>query len=155
VFTVGNGYFQEGPSPAGRLVDLQVPPLHNQSGSTVRLSSVQLVDPPAGVRLVSVTAYPFQQVGVGVTLGAWGDLPKLCPKEYIPYPVTAAVTAARSDSDWIVMLAVDVPKLGRYHFGRVRIDYIANGKPGWQYQNLDIIIDMMPPTATWPDKDPC
>jgi len=56
-------------------------------------------------------------------------------------PVSAAVPAPQSDSAWMVMLALRLSKPSRYYFGKARINYVTNGKPGWQDQNIHITID--------------
>jgi hypothetical protein len=134
------GVDEHGPDPFGKVADVQVPEIYNQSSSTVRMTSVRLLDPPKGLRVVSETAYLWAPIGVPQTFGAAGDLPKECPKEYVPHPVTAAITPPHAYSDWIVVLALQFAKPGRYYLGRVRISYLDDGKPGWQYQNMHITI---------------
>jgi hypothetical protein len=41
---------------------------------------------------------------------------------------------------WIVMLALQFSKPGRYYLSQIRINYLADGKPGWQDQNLHLTI---------------
>ena len=142
VFTIEmTGVHMRGPDPFGQIADLQIPALHNQSDRSVTLRSVQLLEPPKGVRVVSVTAYLWQPSGAPQSFGAWGNLPKECPHEFRPHPVSAAVTPAHADSAWLVMLALRFSKPGPYYFGKARISYVTNGKPGWQDQNIHITLD--------------
>jgi hypothetical protein len=134
------GVQEHGPDPFGQLADVQVPEMYNQSSSTVRVTSVRLLAPPKGVRVVSETAYLWAPTGAPQGFGDSGDLPKECPKIYKPHPVSAAVIRPHAYSDWIVILALRFAKPGRYYFGQERINYLADGKPGWQVQNLHITI---------------
>lgn len=134
------GVQEHGPDPLGQLADVQVPQMYNQSGSTVRVTSVRLLAPPKGVYVVSETAYRWSVNGVTPGFGDSGDLPKECPKTYKPHAVTAAVTAPHAYSNWIIVLALHFAKPGRYYFDQERINYLADGKPGWQVQNLHITI---------------
>jgi len=133
------GADEHGPDPFGQLADVQVPEMYNQSGSTVRVTSVRLLAPPKGVRVVSETAYS-ESSGATSGFGDSGDLPKECPKEYEPHPLADAVTPPHAYSNWIIVTALSFAKPGRYYFGQERIDYLADGKPGWQVQNLHITI---------------
>lgn len=135
------GMDEHGPDPFGKVADVQVPEIYNQSDSTVRVTAVRLLDPPKGVRLVSVTAYPQVPEYGAQEFGASGDLAKECPKFYpSPHQVSAAVTAPHAYSDWTVMLALQFSKPGRYYLSQIRINYLADGKPGWQDQNLHLTI---------------
>lgn len=106
--------------------------LHNYSANRVRLTSVRLVSPAGpGVRVLSVRAYLISDIG-GVDDLDEGDLPKICPELFRPHPVTDMVVAPRSTAAMEVIIALIFRKPGRYHFGRLRIGFIANGTPGWQ-----------------------
>ena len=115
-------------------------PRPHLSGGPIRLRAVRLVSTPPGVRVVNIRAYLSWKVGVGYLMNAYGDLPRQCPREYSPQPVSAVVTRPYSDSSWMVIIAIKVSKLGTYHLRKVRIDYIADGKKGWQYQNLNATV---------------
>jgi hypothetical protein len=143
VFKVWTGFSNSGPGFAQRILDLGLPLLHNVSDSPVSLRSVELVSPGADVRLVSATAYLFNQTH-GTTISAFGDLPAECPATYVPHPLTAAVTLPRSDSNWTVILALKISRPGKYNFRRVKVDYTVGGRKGWQYYNLEDFIDVMP-----------
>jgi hypothetical protein len=119
-----------------RILDLGFMLLHNNSGSTVQLRSVQLVSPGPYVRLLSATACVWQQTGVGDTQTSWGDLPKECPGQYIPHPLSDAVTKPHSDSAWTVILALRFTRPGNYRIWRVKLSYWADGHPGWQYYSM-------------------
>jgi hypothetical protein len=140
VFPMPSGALSTGASPTGQIINLGLAPLHNSSNSSVRIRSVQLVLPAQGVRVVSVTAYLWRQVGVGSILGQIGNLPRTCPRQFTPHPVTAAVTPARSDSRWMVVVAVRFSRPGRYDFRHVKITYTTSGHEGWQvsYFGADI-----------------
>jgi hypothetical protein len=141
VFRVRQGLRAEGPAPVHEILDLGVPgPIHNITDSTVRLRSVQLLSAPSAVHVVNVRAYLWRQVGVGWLIGAFGDLPKQCPREYKPHPVTVVTTKPRSDSEWMVIIALTVSKPGTYHLHKVKMSYVTAGKRGWQYLYFDTVI---------------
>lgn len=139
VFKVPSGFQNGGPAWVQRTLDLGLPLLHNVTGSPVRLRSVELVTPRRGVRLLNATAYVLTQVS-GTTISAFGDLPKECPGTYVPHPLTAAVTAPHSDSNWTVIIALRIPRPGTYHFTQVKINYTVVGQQGWQYYNLNDVV---------------
>ena len=143
VFRIPSGFQNGGPAWVQRILDLGLPLLHNVTGNPVRLRSVELVSPGRGVRLLNATAYVLTQV-LGTTISASGDLPKECPGEYVPHPLTAAVTAPRSDSNWTVIIALRIPRPGTYHFTRVKINYTIGGHRGWQYYNLNDTVNELP-----------
>ena len=137
VLKVMQGLQVGGPAPVHEILDLGLPPIRNISGHTVRIRSAQIVSPPAAIHVLNVRAYKWRQVGAGYIQDAFGDLPKQCPREFKPHPVTAVVTRPRSDSDWMIVIALTISKPGTYHLHKVKISYIADGKKGWQYQNFD------------------
>jgi hypothetical protein len=139
VFQVAGGLQTGGYAAVGEILDLGLLNLQNLTGSTVRLRSVQLVSPPAGLRVLNATAYRWLQPG-GYTISASGDLPRACPKEYTPYPLAAAVTRPHANSPWEVIVAMTFSRPGTYHIYRFRINYVIDGRRGWQYQNLDTVI---------------
>jgi hypothetical protein len=143
VFATGSPITATWHANAGELLDLGVPALHNVSNKTVRLTSARLVNPPAGLVTDSIHAYSYAEVGNGV-ISQIGDLPHDCSK-YIPHPLADAVTPPHADSAWYVVIAFRVPKPGRYHFTRIRIDYIAGNKRSWQYEDLDTTLVLGPP----------
>jgi hypothetical protein len=112
VFPTPSGALLSGASPTGQIINMGLHPLHNSSKGSVRIQSVRLVGMPGGVRLVGVTAYLEDQVGLGAIVGFIGDLAKTCPAKFTPHPVTAAVTPARSDSRWEIVVAVRFTRPG-------------------------------------------
>jgi hypothetical protein len=140
VFKAVKGLRVEGPAPVNEILDLGLPCINNLSDSTVELRSVQLVSPPTAVRFVNVRAYLWQQVGFGWLMSAFGDLPKQCSREFTPHPVKAVVTKPRSNSQYMVIIALTISRPGTYHLHKVKMTYVADGKKGWQYQYFDTVI---------------
>ena len=145
VFATGRPLTATWRASAGELLDVGVPALHNVSSRTVRLTAARLVSPPPGLVTDSVHAYNYAEVGNGV-IAQIGDLPHDCSK-YVPHPLTDAVTPPHADSAWYVVIAFRIRKPGRYRLTRIRIDYMAGNKPGWQYENLDTTLTLGPPVA--------
>jgi hypothetical protein len=143
--TPADGAVSTGVSPTGKIINLGLPPLHNSSGASVRITSVRLTGQPKTVHLVSVTAYRWRQVGLGELIGAIGDLPRTCPSHFRPHKVTDAVTAAHADSAWMVVVSVRFSQPGRYHFRRFRLAYTTGGQSGWQYANLRVNVTAVQP----------
>lgn len=136
VFAVQTGIRETGPINRDEINDVGLPPLQNVSGRPVRIRSVQWVDKPAAVHILSVVAYNIHQTGTYVN-SMEGDLPVACPHQYRPRPLGSFVTAAHANTGWYVVIAFTISKLGRYYMNKVKITYTADGKPGWQYQNVD------------------
>jgi hypothetical protein len=134
-----NGYFG-GPAYLERTMDLGFPPLHNDSGQPVRLRSVQLVSPGPHARLLSSYAYLWAPSYAAQTTSGFGDLPKECPGEYVARSLRVAVTKARSDSPWSVMLVLRFTRPGTYRIWKVKLSYWVDGHPGWQYYPMYDIV---------------
>jgi hypothetical protein len=147
VFPHSAGALSSGVSPTGQIINLGLAPLHNSSSSSVRIQSVRLVGAARGVRVVSVTAYLWRQVGLGALIGYIGDLPKTCPRQFTPHPVTDAVTPARSDSRWMVVVAVRFARPGHYDFRNVKITYTTRGQEGWQYMYEGVDVTAVRPSG--------
>lgn len=97
--------------------------------------------------MVSVTAYLWREVGVGALVGAIGALSRDCPSKFIPRPVTDAVTPARSDSRWMVIVAVRFTKPGRFNFRDFKVVYTTNGHRGWQYAYEGVDVTAVRPSG--------
>ncbi len=136
VYSVQTGYFARFPYTTADIIDLGLPELYDQTSQPVRLLWVTPVHWPAAIRLHSITAYNYYQAGAGV-ISALGDLPKECPREFVPHPLSVVMTAAHSTSDWFVVFALTISRPGRYYLSQVKIGYTTRGQQGWQYQNLD------------------
>jgi hypothetical protein len=80
-----------GASPTGQIMNFGIPPLHNATASGVRIDSVELVNVPRSLKIVSATAYLSRKVGLGDLIGFIGDLPKTCQAKFAPHPVTDAL----------------------------------------------------------------
>jgi len=100
----------------------------NVTGSSVRLERVSLASVPSAVHLDGAFAYPPGQ-GVGLITG---NLRRDCPHDKW-YPVTAVVVPPHAEMNWNVVIALTFAKPGKYYVGRVKVFYVTNGHPGWQY----------------------
>jgi len=58
----------------------------------------------------------------GTNISASGELPREGHGFHIPHPLTAAVTAPRSDANWTVILALTIFRLGIYRLTQVKIN---------------------------------
>jgi len=124
------------------VVDLGLSQLTNLTGQRIRLRSVTLVTPPRGVHVRSVTSY-YQPHSNDLALGL-GDYLRYCRRTDHPFPVTAAVARPHTYSRWLVVIALTIARPGRYHLGRAKISYTADGKDGWQYENLSTTLFGVP-----------
>jgi hypothetical protein len=136
VYQVLTGYFSRFPASTADIIDLGVPELYDQTSQPVRLRSVTPVSWPAAVHIRGLTAYNYKQADGGV-IGTFGDLPKQCPRQYVPHPLSVVVTEPHAYSAWFVVFTITIARPGRYHLNRLKISYTTGGHPGWQYQNLD------------------
>lgn len=137
------------PGHTDEVLDIGLPLLHNLTGQTVRLRSVQWVNQPVAAHIISIYAYRYADIGHGV-IGLEGNLPIACPNEYKPTPVTAATTAPHHDSPWFVVITFTINKPGVYHFDRAKIRYLTGGHRSWQYQNLSTTYKIADPPLPGP-----
>jgi hypothetical protein len=139
VFAVATGFSNSGPATTIDVTDIGLPLLHNQSSLPVRLQRVSLTTSRRAVHVLYVVAYKYSQIriGFGVTVG---NLLEHCRKSDTPYPVGDVVTPAGSDSDWDIVIGVQISEPGVYHLDRAKITYTTGGHVGWQYQNLNLTI---------------
>jgi hypothetical protein len=152
VFTVFAPSSVGGPATTVDVVDVALPTLTNVTSSSVTVRRISLVGVPLAVHLKSVTAYgPEVNLGMGL-----GDLLKYCRHADQPHPVTDDVTPPHSDSPWNVVLAITFAKPGNYHLVRDKIFYTTAGHTGWQYQDLDVTINITAARkGTRPEFDGC
>ena len=136
VFAVQRGVKVSGPIHRDEILSIGVPPLQNVSGQPVRIRSVQWVDQPAVAHILNIYAYNARQTH-GWVNSLEGDLPVACPKQYRPRPPSSFAIPAHTSSDWYIVIAFTIGKLGRYYLNRVKITYTTGGHEGWQYQNLN------------------
>ena len=136
VFAVQRGVSEGGPTNRDEVNDVGVPPLHNISGQPVHVRSVQWVGQPAAVHILNVYAYNARQTR-GWVNSMVGELPVACPEQYRPSQPSSLNIPAHTESDWYLVIAFTISKLGRYHLDRVKITYTTGGHEGWEYQNLN------------------
>lgn len=97
---------------------------------------MQWVHQPGVAHILNIYAYNVHKTGEYVN-SLEGNLPVACPKQYRPRSVNSFTIPAHSNTGWYVVIAFTISKLGRYYMNKVKITYTADGKPGWQYQNVD------------------
>ncbi len=128
--------------------------LNNTTDHPVHVISIQFAKPPSAVRLVNVLAYTWHDVhNIGI-LSEAGVLPRECPDEYKPHPLTAVTVAPHSNANWLVVVAFTISKPGVYVLNQVRIDYETQGHEGWQYQNVNLTITIRNPPLPGPTPLP-
>jgi hypothetical protein len=127
-----------------RIYDVEIPNLHNYSRQPVRLTSVQIISPAAGLRALNVRAYVYPQSQATGNFDE-GDLAKVCPQYYKPRPVTDLVVQPGKDSRWLVIIEIVFERPGHYHFGLAKLSYVTGGRRAWQYFPLpDLRIKAVP-----------
>ena len=149
VFAVQRGFTEGGPLHRNEVLSVGVPPLQNVSGQPVRIRSVQWVDQPIAAHILNIYAYNARQTHAWVN-SLEGDLPVACPKQYRPRMPSSLTIPAHTASDWYVVIAFTISKLGRYYLNRVKITYTVGGHEGWQYQNLNHEITVVNPPLPGP-----
>jgi hypothetical protein len=100
-----------------------------------------------------VRAYDYRQTKETVTGGA-GDLARECPDLFKPKPINSYITPPHGASSWFVVIAFTISKPGRYYLGKVRVDYTAEGEPGWQYIAIDTTMIIANPPDPGPMPEP-
>jgi hypothetical protein len=131
-----------GTAPTDTILNFGMP-LYNLTHGVVRVVSARLVSPSGpGVRLISVTAYSNHLAPI--PLGFQGNLPKTCPEMFKPHPVAGLVVRPRYESKWILVVALELSKPGRYQLGVLKISYQTAGHHGWQLYYDAVTIDVVP-----------
>lgn len=100
--------------------------------------------------MLNVLAYSFADTHHTGILGQLGVLPKECPREFKPHPVSVVTIGSHSNANWLVVLAFTISKPGVYHLNQVRIDYETQGHKGWQYQNVNTTVTVKNPPRPGP-----
>jgi hypothetical protein len=123
------------PARVGEIVDIAVPTDNNQTDQRLQITKISIVDPPSGVRILSTRAYRYADSGGIGMIGGIGDLPKQC-SYYRPHPVTDAVAPPHQRLNDYLVVAMTFSAPGNYAIENARIDYLLNGKPGYQVQRV-------------------
>ena len=155
VFTVFSGFRTSFPAQTLEPQDIGLSTgwLHNQSGHRVRITSVRFVNPPRQLRMLNVLAYSFNDIHEGL-ISLEGVLYEECPKEFRPHALSSVTFPPHSDPPWLVVMAFTFDKPGKYHLNQVRINYVANGHPGWQYQDTNATVTVKNPPLPGPKPLP-
>lgn len=151
VFPVQTGATESGPVHRDEVTDVGLPLLHNTTAHPVRIRSVQWVNQPAAAHILNIYAYNYRRIGHGID-ATEGNLPVECPSEFRPSPISSFVTPPHADAAWFIVIAFTINKIGLYHLDRVKISYTTDGHQGWQYQYLNITINVHNPP--WPGRLP-
>lgn len=117
------------------IVDVGVARFRNMTSRPVSIRSIRLVRKPSAVHFAGVRAFSCVTMG-GCVFTAVGDMTKECPRQFKPITVNRVIVPAHKYTNWQAVVAIRVSQPGRWHLGRVRIDYVTDGIRGWQYQNL-------------------
>jgi hypothetical protein len=152
VFRVAGGYTTSWPAQTEEVEDtgLSWGWLDNTTSHTVRLTSVRFADPPPSLHLLNVTAYSYKDTHYTGIISQAGVLPKVCPREYRPHPISVVTVPPRRNAAWLVVLAFTISRPGVYHLNRVRIGYETSGHGGWQYQDINATITVKNPPLPGP-----
>jgi len=138
-------------NPAGTITQVQVPVVFNRSGARVRVLSVQLTNPPRGIRILETDAYHTWHVPVGImapTIESTGALEPGQPRFWgSRHPVTAITLPAHGRAAWVAVIAFTAPP-GSFHFTGVRITYTTGGVNLWQAEALSYYIRYSAPRVT-------
>ncbi len=128
--------------------------LRNTSGHPVHVLSVRFVPMPANLHMLNVLAYNWADLHNIGLYSEEGVLPKECPDEFKPHPLSVVTVAPNGDAAWLVVIAFTISKPGIYHVNQVRIDYETQGHKGWQYQNMNTTITIKNPPLPGPTPLP-
>jgi hypothetical protein len=154
VFPASGGTTSVMTSNTDEINDLGMYPLPNLAGSSIRIESVTIASPPPGMRTLNVRAYDYDQTK-NVVIGGAGDLPTECPRQYKPHPIDSFITPPHAKKpSWFVVIEFTISKPGRYSLRRLRIDYTVDGRPGWQYFDVDTTVVIHGPPKPGPTPEP-
>jgi hypothetical protein len=153
VFPESTGFTSKMPTQTDEITDIGFEPFYNRTADRVRLQSVAFASPPLGLRVLSVRAYDYRQTKEAI-IGMEGDLAKECPHLFKPKPISSYITPPHGASSWFVVIAFTISKPGRYYLNRVKIDYVAAGRPGWQYITINTAMIVANPPNPGPTPLP-
>lgn len=111
----------------------------NLTAAPVRLVRLSLVGDQPAVRLIGTAVYNSGPTG-GFPVEMVGNLPRECPRDYVPSPITSLTVRPHQWSRWFAVVAIKILKPGTYHIGNVRIDYSTPSGPGWQNWNTHMTL---------------
>jgi hypothetical protein len=129
--------------PAGMITDVYVPVVFNRSASPLRVLSVQLTDPPPGIKILETSA--FHTVGLPVGIMAPDVVPTASRSPALTrswgarHPVSAITLPAHGRANWVAVIVLTTAA-GTYHFTGVRITYTTGGQGFWQAEGLSAYI---------------
>lgn len=149
--TSRTGFQDNGASPTRTILNFSNL-LDNVTGSRVRLLSVRLVFPRAHAHVfdrVTIKAYSFDGSRAGIFEAEQGDLEKICPREFVPVPLSDVVVAPHSYSNWNIVLSFVVPRPAHIPYMQMKVRYEANGQRGWQPLYLNVRFAAIP-ASKWP-----
>lgn len=153
VFPDSTGTTSTMPTQTDEITDIGFDPFYNLTGEPIRLRSVTFASPPPELRILNVRAYNYKQTKEAV-IGLSGDLSKECPRLFKPKPINSYVTPPHRSSSWFVVIAFTISKPGRYYLRRVKIDYTAAGRSGWQYITINTAMVITNPPKPGPTPLP-
>jgi hypothetical protein len=117
--------------------------LDNGTGASVRLLGMSLLSPSmSSIRVDGFEAYRSDESSMPFM--ARGVLPKICPAQYRPAPLSQVVVAAHSFNPWYVIVSMQFFRTGRYHVGIFRIRYDTAGHAGSQRYYVAITVNVVP-----------
>lgn len=149
VFTLLTGFYGSFPAQVNETIDVGLPGLYNTSDHAVQLRRVQLIDQPSALHILNIRAYDRAQVGYNIG-SMEGDLAIECPKQFIPHPITSFTVPPRKLARYFVVFSFTISRPGSYHLGKAKIYYRSGGTTKWQYQNLNITVNISTPPLPGP-----
>jgi hypothetical protein len=157
VFRTGGtgGLSERGVVPTGQILNFSLP-LDNDTGSSVRLRSVQLIWPAGSdIRPLPAQAFRTRWADLGSYTGLQGDLAKTCPEHFVDHPLSNVVTPPHADNtQWILGISFIITRPSRYQLIKARINYTTDGHRGWQIYILAVALKALPPNTYPRFRDP-
>ena len=154
VFAPFSGMSFNFPMHNREILDLGVSQLHNTSDDPVRITGVKLIDIPKVVHQGRVDAFTYKQTQSGV-YGETGDLPKRCPKVFLPLNRPYPVIRAGRDARYYLTVQVRIHRPGRYTVDSAQVSYVdlKTHKTGDQVMHLSVTVRVKPgPARTLPQS---
>jgi hypothetical protein len=156
VFRQTGGFHYRFPAQTDEVIDLGMTwgYLRNISGQPVHILSVRFEPMPANLHMLNVLAYSWTDLHDIGLYSEEGVLPKECPDEFKPHPLSVVTVAPKDDAAYLVVIAFTISRPGIYHLNQVRIDYETDGHKGWQYQDMNTTVTIKNPPLPGPTPLP-
>lgn len=133
-------------------LDVGIPVLQSKAQDPLKVTGARLTAVPGGGSEQPTIAFSNQRVGHGV-YDELGDLPKRCPKVYVPLRQPYPSVEPGKPASFFLVMPIRIPRAGDYRLPPLVVSYrdLVTGKSGVQTMRLPYTFDVkFGPAETFP-----